>query len=369
MKKTLTISIVLLVLANSIFSQNCKTTLPNFEFQKLKSQITLQKPENNMLNYAKQTIGNYCFTCAQVKEVLALFSSDYYRLDYAMSVYANVSDKENFYDVYDSFAYFSNVFRLHDYVNQSKGVHPNNNTKKDPHVVEEIVFPKYEYPSIDTYNGKTNCSLPLPDTDFMSRIQIIAREKKDQTKSALLSQFVKDNCVTTAQVMKLASMLSLETSRMTFAKEALTYVYDMGNYKQIGQVFSTMPYKKEIWNFIDNKQNNQQDNSQNDVIENNTKPCEVAAQDFELIKSYIVNTSFESAKVNAAKQQLKSRNCFSVAQISDILAIFTFDDSKLEVAKFGYDYCNQQNEYLKISDTFSFSTSKDAFINFLKGKK
>jgi hypothetical protein len=51
-----------------------------------------------------------------------------------------------------------------------------------------------------------------------------------------------------------------------------------------------------------------------------------------------------------------------------ILQLFTFEDNKLELAKFAYDYCIDRENYYRVNDVFTFSSSKDELSRFLQGR-
>jgi hypothetical protein len=47
---------------------------------------------------------------------------------------------------------------------------------------------------------------------------------------------------------------------------------------------------------------------------------------------------------------------------------FNFEKNKLEVAKFGFDYCTDKNNYYLLNDAFSFASSVDELSSYLEGK-
>jgi hypothetical protein len=79
--------------------------------------------------------------------------------------------------------------------------------------------------------------------------------------------------------------------------------------------------------------------------------------DYRVVKSSVDSKDFEDTKVSTAKQAIKSKGCFSTAQIKGLLSSFDFEDSKLDVAKFAYDYCSDKDNYFSVGDVFDFDAS------------
>ena len=86
------------------------------------------------------------------------------------------------------------------------------------------------------------------------------------------------------------------------------------------------------------------------------------------IKNTINNSSFDNTKITLGKQVIAAKKCFTVGQIKEILGLYSFESSKLEVAKYAYDYCSDKSNYYQVNDVFSFSSSKDDLTKYLLGK-
>jgi hypothetical protein len=86
--------------------------------------------------------------------------------------------------------------------------------------------------------------------------------------------------------------------------------------------------------------------------------------DFEKAKASIKSKSFEDSKMTLAKQ-ITSKNCLSAAQVKSMMELFTFEASKLDYAKYAYDFCWEKNNYYQVNDAFEFESSieeLDAYI-------
>ncbi len=84
-------------------------------------------------------------------------------------------------------------------------------------------------------------------------------------------------------------------------------------------------------------------------------------------KTNISSKSFEDSKMTVAKQVTKA-NCLTAAQIAEVMALFSFEESKLDYAKYAYDFCYNQGDYYVINDAFTFESSIDELNKFLESK-
>jgi len=91
------------------------------------------------------------------------------------------------------------------------------------------------------------------------------------------------------------------------------------------------------------------------------------AGNFNMSLSIIEKESFENSKLATAKQ-VASNNPLCVTQIMQICRIFSFEQSKLDFAKYAYRFCVDPNNYYLLNDVFSFSASKDELRKYIEGR-
>lgn len=90
--------------------------------------------------------------------------------------------------------------------------------------------------------------------------------------------------------------------------------------------------------------------------------------DFVSAQQSINSKSFESDKLTIAKQVLGS-NCMTCEQIKWVMTTFSFEDSKLDFAKYAYGYVYDPGNFYKVNDAFSFSSSIDELNNYINGRR
>lgn len=91
----------------------------------------------------------------------------------------------------------------------------------------------------------------------------------------------------------------------------------------------------------------------------------VTANRFSNMLQVIENETFEAGKLRVAKQIIKTNQCLTVNQLVQILRLFDFDESRLKLAKFAYDYSYDLENYYKVNAVFDFESNKrklDAYI-------
>ncbi|MCB0483929.1 MAG: DUF4476 domain-containing protein [Flavobacteriales bacterium] len=84
-------------------------------------------------------------------------------------------------------------------------------------------------------------------------------------------------------------------------------------------------------------------------------------------KNSINSKSFEDTKLTVAKQIIGA-NCFTAAQVKDLLGLFTYETSKLEIAKLCYKKTVDQGNYYMVNDAFTYSSSIDELNEYISGQ-
>ncbi len=86
--------------------------------------------------------------------------------------------------------------------------------------------------------------------------------------------------------------------------------------------------------------------------------------DFSSAKQSISSKSFEDSKLTIAKQIIGS-NCLLCSQVKEIMLLFSFEDTRLEFAKYCYGYTFDQGNYYKVNDAFTFESSIDDLSKYI----
>jgi hypothetical protein len=90
-------------------------------------------------------------------------------------------------------------------------------------------------------------------------------------------------------------------------------------------------------------------------------------RDFSSAFETVKKLGFDETRLKTAKQ-IVSNNCMNTNQISQICGIFGFEESKLDFAKFAYEFCVEPKNYFKINNVFGFSSSVDDLNDYIQNR-
>jgi len=89
--------------------------------------------------------------------------------------------------------------------------------------------------------------------------------------------------------------------------------------------------------------------------------------DFNDLKSTINNRNFESYNSSIVKTAIDN-NFLTSEQVLDLMKYFTFEDTKLDIAKYSYKKVCDTKNFFKVYDAFDFESSVTELKNYISGK-
>lgn len=95
----------------------------------------------------------------------------------------------------------------------------------------------------------------------------------------------------------------------------------------------------------------------------------MAAGDFSSALHTINGSSFDETKLSTAKTIVGPSNCVSTNQVIEICKQFSFEDNKVEFAKYAYDYTTDRNNYFKVANIFTFDSNKTELNDFISSRR
>jgi hypothetical protein len=338
------------------------------QFQQIQRELTIVQGQNQRYSAVERAITN-CLSTNQLIELLGFISEDVDRLTLAIAAYPKITNKQDVYDIYNSFAYFSSAFRFHDYIQSNKvpvvpmvPINPGNPGVVNPRPVE-VTFPLLNYPDALLYNGPKNCITSLSENDFKMYVREIAVLKTETEKMESAISLATRTCLSTAQAMKLATSLNIENNRLDLLKKAYLRIYDEANFDFASQVFTHIPNKSALREFLINAR------KANQVTP--IKPiCQVNEMEFKTIKDPLAAESSSSSRLSIARDQVPRFSCYKSNQIKQLVALFSSSSDKLNLAKFAFDFvADKENYFFELSPLFSSSMDRQALSNFIATKK
>lgn len=90
----------------------------------------------------------------------------------------------------------------------------------------------------------------------------------------------------------------------------------------------------------------------------------MSSGNFSALLSLISSSSFDSSKQLIAKQAINT-NWFTSAQICEVLNLFTFESSKLAIAKLAYARTIDKTNYFLVNNAFTFESSTEELTEYI----
>jgi Domain of unknown function (DUF4476) len=97
-------------------------------------------------------------------------------------------------------------------------------------------------------------------------------------------------------------------------------------------------------------------------------PMPMASNEFHDLRSSISSKTFEDTRMTIAKQVLSDR-CILASQVKEVMLLFTFEDNRLDFAKFAYDKTYDIGNYFKVNDAFTFETSIEELNQYIDSRR
>ena len=349
-------------------TSDCFQPISSLQFQQIQRELTIVQGQSQRYSAIDRAIRN-CLSTNQLIELLGFISEDFHRLTLAIAAYPKITNKQDVYDIYNSFAYFSSAFRFHDFIQSTKApvipispVNPPNPAVVNPRPVE-ITFPVLNYPDASLYNGPKNCITSLSDNDFKMYVREIATMKLENEKMDYAISLATRTCLSTAQAMKLSTSLTIENNKLELLKKAYLRVYDEANFDFAKQVFTHIPNQAALQEFLIQMRKASQ------IVP--VKPvCQVNDMEFKTIKDPLAAESSSSSRLNIARDQIPRFSCYKSNQIKQIVTLFSASSDKLNLAKFAFDFVSdKENYFFELSPLFSSSMDRQALSNYIASKK
>lgn len=89
------------------------------------------------------------------------------------------------------------------------------------------------------------------------------------------------------------------------------------------------------------------------------------AREFEQVKEFIRKEWFENNRLTSTKVIIDKNN-FTAQQAKDLALLFSFENNKLEIAKYAYRKTVDKQNYYIVNDAFGFSNSREELARFIR---
>lgn len=345
----------------------CINPVNETDFKAIVLRIQAKTIEGTKLAIAKDIVEQNCFTSAQVKSLLDLFAVDDSRVQLGKLAWHHLNDPKNWSLVYDAFTYGEKIDELRTYVRS----HPLKETVVVAPPVDTVVTikpPPRPMPpvyAIQGYTGKIGCEWPMSDGDFNNLKNTVKSKSFASEQMTLIQQGLKDNCITTAQTKSLAELFTFDSDRMKVVQMGWDHCYDLDNFYQVNELFTWESSSEELTRYM-NAHPRAAVTPPTVVPQAKTGcPAPMDAAAFTALKNSISKATSSGTKLTILKQGAASA-CLSVAQIKEVVGLFTWDSEKIDAAKFLWKRSFDYQNFYQVTQLFTSSFSQEDLNNYLK---
>lgn len=120
----------------------------------------------------------------------------------------------------------------------------------------------------------------------------------------------------------------------------------------------------------DNRDNRDYDNDRknDDPRYDNNYSQAMTNNDFAQAKESLRREWFENTRLETAKQVI-DRNYFTSQQVKEMILLFTFENNRLDIAKYAYGKTVDKGNYFMVNDAFTFNNNKEALKEYIRQYK
>jgi len=298
----------------------------NADFNLLLKNVKAQRSASarrNTISAAFNNTSTY-FTTNQVVQLLQLINAENFRLQLSKLSYRSVTDRSNFYQVYELL---------------------NSQAGKD----ELVAY-------VNNYNEGGNSNSTMNNVNFNNLYQTIQQQGPVSTQMNSLTNAFNNtsNYFTSYQASQLIQIVSAESNRLQLAKISYRSITDQSNFNQIYNLLSTQASKNELAAYINNNSNGSNPNgAMTDVNFTNLYQ--------NIQQQWPVGTQMNSL-TNAFNN---ISYYFTTYQASQLIQIVSAETNRLQLAKLSYRSITDQTNFNQIYNLLSTQASKNELATYL----
>lgn len=207
---------------------------------------------------------------------------------------------------------------------------------------------------------------PLEAEQFDDVLRGIAAERSEADRLRRAKTLAVERHFSSMQVKTLAARLADDSARLEFALAAYPRTVDPENFYEVYDAFTSFSKVMRLHDAVRPGTIPGPRPGPGPVV---TLPETVGEADLKPILQALRKESFDANRAQLARQILtSSRRLFLASQIKQMVECFDFEPSKLELAKFAYDYTFDREKYFVVNDAFSFPNTKDALSRYVESK-
>ena len=217
-----------------------------------------------------------------------------------------------------------------------------------------------------------NCRGQINPRLFQVQLQELRRLPQQSMRFNSAMQNFESFCLSSAQVYQVCRMLGQDPYRIDFAYASYPKVIDPQNFYDVYDALELFSSAFRLHDLIGGVGYELVPIPEPIPIPEPApvlEPiCEVTNADMEEVRSLVKSATFKDSMEKQAKMMVKSKQCFSTNQIVDLISVFSYEDSKVMLAKYAFDYCIDTQNYFRVVNSLTFKSDKDNLTTFISDR-
>lgn len=269
------------------------------------------------------------FTTNQVVQLLLLVNAENFRLQLAKLSYRSVTDRINFFQVYDLL--------------------------KSQAGKDELVA------YVHNFNEDHHANSAMNNAGFNTLYQTIQQQWPEDKQMNLLSNTF-NNTVSYFSVYQASQLIQIvgeESDRLLLAKLSYRSITDPGNFYQIYYLLSTKESRNELADYLNN-------NYSTGTAAN----VAMAAVNFNTLYQNIQGQNLPFEKMNSLISVFSNtRNYFTSSQAKQLIPLVSLESNKLQLAKLSYRTITDRSNFAQLYDLFDSQATRDELEAYVRAYK
>jgi hypothetical protein len=204
----------------------------------------------------------------------------------------------------------------------------------------------------------------LSENSLHERLRNLAAQPDPGERLRRAKEVLRMHWLSSQQVKTIAARLNDDAQRLEFATAAYPRTVDPENFYDVYDAFSSF---SKVMRLHDRLHHLEAEPATTPVV---TAPPTLSEDEMRDILRALRKESFDKTREQTARQIIaSSRTGFLAAQVKQILGCFDFDPTRLEIAKFAYDYTIDREKYYMVNDAFSFDNTKSSLAQYLESRR
>lgn len=207
-----------------------------------------------------------------------------------------------------------------------------------------------------SYDQQWRQSRVLSSVQFDDLLKVVDKTPFADDKKDAFRLGMQKNYMTVDQVNVLLKQFAFDDDKLAWAMLAYRYTADVQKFYLLRDQFSFLTTQDEFDKFLVKVTSLNYNRRHNAAVFNRAE--------FAQLKDMIRNAPFADDKKKTFRLALQN-NYITVAQLSELLKQFNFDDERLEWATMAYNYTADTERFYQLRDLLTFDSSKQKLDKFL----